>query len=124
MAPHATYTGCFRACELLEQTGFFSDDTVLVETSTHVDMGHTEVFLALPAQADYVTLTVPDPFNVVHQLLLHIAPDATPPYRNLPLGSGEACSLCQLQGCHCVSTLLYPPRCLGLPSVCRPTSWT
>ena len=26
----------FEACELLEQTGFFSDDTVLVETSTHL----------------------------------------------------------------------------------------
>ena len=59
-------------------------------------MGHTEVFLALPAQADYVTLTVPDPFNVVHQLLVHIAPDATPLIATCR--SGAARNLCQSLG--------------------------
>ncbi|CAE7773935.1 unnamed protein product [Symbiodinium sp. CCMP2592] len=78
----------FEACELLEGTGLFSSDMMLVDTSTHVELGDTEVFLALPAQAEYVTLTLPDPFAVLHLLLVHVSPRGTIPYRYLPRRPG------------------------------------
>ena len=78
------------AVALLEQTGLFHDDTSLVSAASEAEAIGGDVFLAVPTNAPYATLTVTDPASVLQYLLVHLPPDGTPPIAMLPLRPGFA----------------------------------
>ena len=78
----------YEACELLETTGLFTSDMVLVDVAPSVELRGADAFLALPAEVPWVTLTVSDPFAVCYYLLVHFPAGARPPWDFLPLRSG------------------------------------
>ena len=78
------------AVALLEQTGLFHDDTSLVSAASEAEAVGGDVFLAVPTNAPYATLTVTDPSSVLQYLLVHLPPDGTPPIAMLPLRPGFA----------------------------------